>query len=577
MFFFFQAEDGIRDADVTGVQTCALPICPQSPGLAHRLPAVHAELRTGVVIAAAVSAGGHRRTCSTGPISYDLPIHSAIDGSKPAMLVCAPVRSLGVLPLRLLVALALLAGRSEAQVDPSGPWRTLHTPHFRIHFRPAYRGVALTEAREAERAYALLASELHPPRGTVDLTLGDDIDGSNGFTTVFPSGRITILAPAPATDPGLLQYDTWLRLVTTHELAHVFHIDRTRSFWAVAQHVLGRAPGLFPNEYQPTWLVEGLATYYESRFTNGGRVRGSFHTQLLAADRAAGASRSPGGAEPFTRWSDGFPPHAYGKGASELRVLDGETLRRVAAHAVNGNASYGWDGDTVVVAQLDYTGRRQLRSDLYRWVPGGVWRRETHGARLTQPAGRSVAIELRPGANRPTVPAPADPGRGEGGGAGAGEAGVPSPDGRWIVGTRNAGGGWALVRWPADTPAAAVVLVESRSVLADPVWTPRGELWFVADPSGFPQVYAWRDEIAQALTAEPLGARSPAPLPDGTLLYSALTARGWELRRAPPLADGLPARFSEPLPVESAPPLAVPARGTGDATLPSVLCHICIS
>src|SRR5690554_2883280 len=31
-FFFFQAEDGIRDADVTGVQTCALPISvPPSP------------------------------------------------------------------------------------------------------------------------------------------------------------------------------------------------------------------------------------------------------------------------------------------------------------------------------------------------------------------------------------------------------------------------------------------------------------------------------------------------------------------------------------------------------------------
>ena len=25
--FFFQAEDGIRDTSVTGVQTCALPIC----------------------------------------------------------------------------------------------------------------------------------------------------------------------------------------------------------------------------------------------------------------------------------------------------------------------------------------------------------------------------------------------------------------------------------------------------------------------------------------------------------------------------------------------------------------------
>src|SRR6266496_5129743 len=29
-FFFFQAEDGIRDLYVTGVQTCALPICPVS-------------------------------------------------------------------------------------------------------------------------------------------------------------------------------------------------------------------------------------------------------------------------------------------------------------------------------------------------------------------------------------------------------------------------------------------------------------------------------------------------------------------------------------------------------------------
>src|SRR5690554_8170026 len=30
-FFFFQAEDGIRDADVTGVQTCALPIYAVTP------------------------------------------------------------------------------------------------------------------------------------------------------------------------------------------------------------------------------------------------------------------------------------------------------------------------------------------------------------------------------------------------------------------------------------------------------------------------------------------------------------------------------------------------------------------
>src|SRR3712207_8823364 len=31
MCFFFQAEDGIRDIGVTGVQTCALPISPRDP------------------------------------------------------------------------------------------------------------------------------------------------------------------------------------------------------------------------------------------------------------------------------------------------------------------------------------------------------------------------------------------------------------------------------------------------------------------------------------------------------------------------------------------------------------------
>src|SRR2546429_2992064 len=36
-FFFFQAEDGIRDVAVTGVQTCALPIFHRSLGVGAAL------------------------------------------------------------------------------------------------------------------------------------------------------------------------------------------------------------------------------------------------------------------------------------------------------------------------------------------------------------------------------------------------------------------------------------------------------------------------------------------------------------------------------------------------------------
>src|SRR3989449_1533026 len=36
VFFFFQAEDGIRDVAVTGVQTCALPILKEARAMARR-------------------------------------------------------------------------------------------------------------------------------------------------------------------------------------------------------------------------------------------------------------------------------------------------------------------------------------------------------------------------------------------------------------------------------------------------------------------------------------------------------------------------------------------------------------
>src|SRR3712207_7550391 len=44
--FFFQAEDGIRDIGVTGVQTCALPICDPVPvHLGHAVGAPGVERR----------------------------------------------------------------------------------------------------------------------------------------------------------------------------------------------------------------------------------------------------------------------------------------------------------------------------------------------------------------------------------------------------------------------------------------------------------------------------------------------------------------------------------------------------
>src|SRR6266498_4363839 len=74
-FFFFQAEDGIRDADVTGVQTCALPI------LAARK--VSEAVQTAVRAATSL-------TCSLGVSTSKVVAKIASDHRKPAGLTVVP-------------------------------------------------------------------------------------------------------------------------------------------------------------------------------------------------------------------------------------------------------------------------------------------------------------------------------------------------------------------------------------------------------------------------------------------------------------------------------------------------------
>src|SRR5256885_11806689 len=81
VFFFFQAEDGIRDYKVTGVQTCALPISTQ-----RHLPLAWASARDIELpeIAEVVSCIGH----VWAAISIDV---DQAGGGKP--IVCSQSRS----------------------------------------------------------------------------------------------------------------------------------------------------------------------------------------------------------------------------------------------------------------------------------------------------------------------------------------------------------------------------------------------------------------------------------------------------------------------------------------------------
>src|SRR2546430_5575610 len=80
-FFFFQAEDGIRDLTVTGVQTCALPICKTiidatsgNTGIAYAM--VGAALGFPVQLCLPDSAS-HERKCILSALGAELEIGRA--------------------------------------------------------------------------------------------------------------------------------------------------------------------------------------------------------------------------------------------------------------------------------------------------------------------------------------------------------------------------------------------------------------------------------------------------------------------------------------------------------------------
>ena len=205
-----------------------------------------------------------------------------------------------------LVALAGPAVRAGAQPAPYRHYRTLETTHFRILVALGLEREGHVAAAAAESAYIELSASLTPPRGRIDLLVSDDADYSNGFALVSPTNRIVVFAVPPIEHAGLRLNQDWLQLVITHELTHIFQLDRTRGVWRVAQGVFGRAPYFFPNAFSPSWLTEGLAVHEESRLTTGGRLNDALHRMYARAgateghlfrldELSLGTSRFPGG------------------------------------------------------------------------------------------------------------------------------------------------------------------------------------------------------------------------------------------------------------------------------------------
>ncbi len=176
-------------------------------------------------------------------------------------------------------ALLFSYSASEA-VAPRDHWRTIVTPSFRIHYHEGLGPLAYEVAQLAE-AVLLELEGILGNRATrpIHVVLTDETDGANGFAEILPQNRVTLLCGVPEPFSTLGDYGDFMRLLFIHELAHVVHLDTIGGVPAVVNQVFGKI--MAPNLVQPTWFVEGVAVYLESRLTPGGRNQSAFVDMLV--------------------------------------------------------------------------------------------------------------------------------------------------------------------------------------------------------------------------------------------------------------------------------------------------------
>jgi Tol biopolymer transport system component len=350
-----------------------------------------------------------------------------------------PLRG-AALGLAILVCGCLPVPASAATYPPGLRFQTISTERVSVHFHQGEEALARQAAALATEILARHTQRYQQQIGRVQIVLVDAEDDANGFATPLPFPFVTIHAVSPDGDDDFGNHEGWLRLALTHELAHIVHLEQGRGLWAAGRRLFGRAPYLFPNVFAMTWMVEGLATYEETRLTAFGRGRNADSRMVLRMaaldgrfpqeDQAIYAFEAwPGGqtaylfGEAFLRdlsersGADTIPRLARQHATQIIPYLDGRTVSTVTGSGLHAQW-LSWAGRLTEGARREAAERsakglsrtalvttRGIRQGQPRFSPDGRWIAYTSGTltrfpelRLVRPDGtRDHQLTLRNG------------------------------------------------------------------------------------------------------------------------------------------------------------------------------------
>ncbi len=152
----------------------------------------------------------------------------------------------------------------------AGAWNRIETEHTTIIFEERDAAYAQIIASFADEVLIQLADLLeHLPKRKVPVILSGRPAISNGMFAPFPASIILYLTSPVDRFLGS-RTESWLRSLYTHELTHYLHLT---SPVGPAKYLLFLGPAVpsMNTALMPLWWVEGITTYTESEYTQGGR------------------------------------------------------------------------------------------------------------------------------------------------------------------------------------------------------------------------------------------------------------------------------------------------------------------
>jgi len=193
-----------------------------------------------------------------------------------ALLVLLGLPELPAQTLPSFLPFTVHSGQPQRGAATSGPdyrgFRSVDTEHFRFIYEPRDEQAVTELISYADRVYEQMADFLGTRPSRIRVLVNGRTDLANGFFDPLPPHHMAVFVAAPTAPRFGARTESWLRLVFVHELAHYMHFVYDHGLFSGIPTVFAAEAASLHGVFMAGWMIEGLAIYAESAFTEGGRL-----------------------------------------------------------------------------------------------------------------------------------------------------------------------------------------------------------------------------------------------------------------------------------------------------------------